>query len=270
MVEERHVKIAQDIAKGGRYNGKATANMAMVTLRVLWKWAAKRITLPPCPVNRMQEDKQFFPAVRRTTRVLPEKLPAFFRAVCTEAELRQVQRDYLQMLLFTGFRKTETARLEWTDIDLVERVITLPAPNTKTKHTTEIPMSDFVYDLLVRRRALGIDSPFVFPSYHAGDEHVSDAAGPLAKVAKVCGVLVTCHALRRTFLKTGASAKVSVVYLKALANHALAPDQTVEYIAPTLEDLREPAQQVADKMLALCAVQPVVGGNVAKLANARA
>jgi hypothetical protein len=56
------------------------------------------------------------------------------------------------------------------------------------------------------------------------------------------------------------------VWLKALCNHALPPDVTAEhYLAPEVEDLREPAQQVCDKMLALCSVQPVVGSNVAKL-----
>lgn len=39
----------------------------------------------------------------------------------------------LSCCLFTGFRKTETARLKWTDIDLVQRVTTLLAVNTKTK-----------------------------------------------------------------------------------------------------------------------------------------
>ena len=69
MVEERHQKIADDIAKGKRYDGRATANATMVTLRVFWRWAAKRVNLPPSPLRRMQEDEQWFPAQRRTTRV---------------------------------------------------------------------------------------------------------------------------------------------------------------------------------------------------------
>jgi len=120
MVEVRHQKIANDIAQGGRYDGKATANATMVTLRVLWRWAAKRIALPACPV--------------------------------------------------------------------------------------------------------------------------------------------------RGFLKVGAAPRVNIIWLKVLCNHALSADVTAEhYLAPDVEDLREPAQQVCEKMLALCSVEPVVGGNVAKL-----
>jgi hypothetical protein len=37
------------------------------------------------------------------------------------------------------------------------------------------------------------------------------------------------------------------------------------YLAPEIEDLREPAQQVCDKLLALCSVEPLVRDNVAKL-----
>ena len=125
-------------------------------------------------------------------------------------------------------------------------------------------MSDFVYELLVARRALGHNSEFVFPSYRAG-KPISDTQIPFRKVKEATGVAVTAHSLRRTYLKVGASARVNVVYLKALANHALAPDQTVEYIAPALEDLREPAQQVADRLLLLCAAEPVAGKNVARL-----
>jgi hypothetical protein len=57
MVEEQHQKIAATIAaKGGPYDGRTTANATMVTLRVLWRWAAKRVALPLCPVSRMQEE----------------------------------------------------------------------------------------------------------------------------------------------------------------------------------------------------------------------
>ncbi|WP_407189136.1 tyrosine-type recombinase/integrase [Bradyrhizobium centrosematis] len=265
MVEQRHAKIAADIAREGRYEGRATANGVMVTLRVLWRWAAKRIALPPCPVGRLEEDKAWFHVAARTTRVAPDQLPAFYRAVSAEADLSPVQRDFLLMLLFTGFRKTETARLKWTAIDLRQRAITLIAPDTKSKKRVEIPMSQFVYELLVKRRGLTGNDEYVFPGYRAG-RPLSDTQLPLRKVKKATGITVSAHSLRRTFLKTGAAARVNLVYLKALANHSLGRDVTSEhYIAPELEDLREPAQQVCDKMLELCNVPRMLSGNVAKL-----
>jgi integrase len=263
MVEERHQKIADDIAKGGRYEGKASANATMSTLRVLWNWAAKRVKLPPCPIGRLQDEDQWFPKQRRTTRVTPEQLPAFYQAV--QALENRTMRDLILLLLFTGFRVTETKRLKWADVDLVQRVVTLPAPETKTKRTAEIPMSNFVHDLLVARRALGHNSRYVF-SRRGEDKPISDTQRPFAKVKEATGIAVSPHPLRRTFLKVGASARVNIIWLKVMCNHALPADVTAEhYLAPELEDLREPAQQVCDKMLALCGVESVAAPNVAML-----
>ncbi|MGJ4997829.1 tyrosine-type recombinase/integrase [Bradyrhizobium sp. HKCCYLS3077] len=263
MVEERHQKIASDIARGGRYDGRTSANDAMNTLRVLWRWAARRVTLPPCPVGRLQDEDQWFPRQRRTSRVSAEQMPAFYQAVC--ALENRAARDLLLLLTFTGFRKTEAARIKWADVDLVQRVITLPAPNTKTKKTVELPMSTFVHDLLVARRALGHESDYVFPGGKAG-RPISDTQRHFARVKQASGVAVSAHSLRRTFLKVGASARVNIVWLKVLCNHALPADVTAEhYLAPDVEDLREPAQQVCDKLLSLCGFEVVAEPKVTKL-----
>lgn len=263
MVEMRHQAIASKIAKGQRYDGKASANDAMNALGILWRFAAKRVTLPTCPVGRLQDEDQWFPKQRRTTRVSSEQLPAFYQAVC--ALKSRTARDFLLLLMFTGFRSTETKQLKWADIDLVQRVITLPAPDTKTKRTAELPMSDFVHDLLVARRALNDKSKFVFPGQSV-DKPMSGTQRVFEKIEKATGIDVSPHPLRRTFLKVGASARVNIIWLKVLCNHALPADVTSEhYLAPELEDLREPAQQIADKLLALCNVQPIAATNVAKL-----
>lgn len=266
MVEARHAKIAADIAKGGRYDGKATANSTMVTLRVLWRWAAGRLKVfPVCPVGRLQDEDAWFPKQRRTSRVPTEKMADFYGAVC--ALENRTSRDFLLLLLHTGFRKTEAARMRWADVDLVERVMTMLAPNTKTKKTVELPMSSAVYELLVARRALRCNSEFIFPG-RSTEKPLSDTQRAFERVNKTAGTAVSAHSLRRGFLKIGASARVNFVWLKVLCNHALPPDVTAEhYLDPQIEDLREPAQQVCDKILLLCGVQPVTtaGANVAKL-----
>jgi integrase len=265
MVEMRHREIASKIAKGERYDGKASANDAMNTLGILWRFAAKRVALPACPVGRLQDEKQWFPRQRRTTRVSAEHLPAFYEAVC--ALKIRTHRDLLLLLMFTGFRVTETKRLKWSNVDLAARTITLFAPDTKTKKTVELPMSDFVHDLLVGRRALGQQSEYVFPGQVAS-QPISGAQRAFEKIEKATGIAVSPHPLRRTFMKVGASARVNYVWLKVLSNHALPADVTSQhYLAPELEDLREPAQQVAAKLLVLCNAKPVtaVASNVAKL-----
>src|SRR6476646_165928 len=104
-----------------------------------------------------------------------------------------------------------------------------------------------------------------FPGRQEG-RPISDTQRPFAKVREATGVAVSAHSLRRGFLKVGASARVNIVWLKVLCNHGLPADVTAEhYLAPDIEDLREPAQQVCDKMLALCGIEQVDGVNVKRL-----
>jgi hypothetical protein len=64
MVEARHRSLQTEIAAAGQYQGHATANSTMQTLRVLWNFAMEREpNLPPNPVARLK--RQWFPVHRR-------------------------------------------------------------------------------------------------------------------------------------------------------------------------------------------------------------
>lgn len=260
MVEERHRAIAAAIGKNGtRYSGTSTANGAMRTLRILWNFAAERAELPPNPVRRLK--RQWYDEPRRTRMVRAEDLPKFYDAV--RSLKNAVARDYLLLLLFTGFRRGEAATLRWDDIDLTEHVIRLPAPRTKAGRKLDLPMSDLVRDLLVARRSLG-NAGFVFPGPGASG-HISDTGSPLSVIENAAGIKVSAHDLRRTFITIAESADISPLALKALVNHSLGNDVTAGYVQLTTERLRDPVDRVADKVKALCGIKPVGGKNVAKL-----
>jgi len=112
-------------------------------------------------------------------------------------------------------------------------------------------MSDFVYDLLGARRALGREGPFVFPA-DSRSGHISEPAFPLGEVAQATGFCVSAHDLRRTYITVAESADISPLAMKALVNHSLGNDMTSGYM--TAERLREPAQRVADRLKALCEI----------------
>lgn len=258
MVEERHRAIAAEIGKGERYKGTTTANCAMRALRVVWNFAADRTPdLPPNPVRRLR--RQWYEEPRRERMVRAEELPKFYEAVC--ALPNPVARDHLLLMLFTGLRLSESASLRWDDIDLTQRVIRLPATRTKAKRKLDLPMSDFIRDLFVARRALG-DATFVFPG-PAG--HITDASFPLNAVAETTGIKVSAHDLRRTFITVAESADISPLALKALVNHSMGSDVTAGYVQMTVERLRVPAQRVCDKLKELCGITTPAGENVAKL-----
>jgi integrase len=257
MVEARHRSLQAEIAAGGRYTGYAAANSAMQSLRVLWNFAVEREpNLPLNPVGRIGRQRQWFRVERRTRMVRFDELPQFCAAVM--ALPNAVQRDYLLLLLFTGLRRSEAATLTWYDIDFGAGIIRLPATRTKAGRKLDLPMSDFVRDLLVARRALGRDK-YIFPSTGG---HITEPKFPLATVAKATGIQVSAHDLRRTYVTVAESCDISVMALKALVNHSMGSDVTGGYVQMTPERLREPAQKVADKIKALCGITAPVGAVV--------
>jgi integrase len=261
MVEERHRDIVAEISRGARYKGEITANGTMRALRVLWNFAAERVPdLPPNPVRRLK--RQWFREVRRDRLVRADEMPAFYAAVLRLPN--EVARDYLLLLLFTGLRRGEAAGLRWDDVNFTERVIRLPAAQTKADRRLDLPMTDVVRDIMVARRALGRGA-FVFPA-NSKSGHIEEPHHPLELVAADCGVQVSAHDLRRTFITAAESTEISVLALKALVNHALGSDVTSGYVIMNVERLREPAQKVADRLKEMCGIGPMTqNSNVAKL-----
>jgi integrase len=256
MVEERHAGI-------GRAGGEAAANNAMRALRAIWNFALDRDDkLPANPVRRLKNDGWFkLPA--RVRHVRSDDLPRFYGAV--DSLPSRTARDYLLLLLFTGLRRREAASLRWADIDFSNRVIRLPAARTKAGRKLDLPMSSFVRDLLVARRALGHEGEFIFAA-DSKSGHIEEPKFPLAQVAKATGIAISVHDLRRSYITIAEATDISPLALKALVNHALGNDVTAGYVQITAERLREPAQRVCDKLMELCRIEQPNG--VAKVGAA--
>ena len=242
-------------------SGHATANGAMRALRLLWNFAHERN--PALGDNPVRLKKQWFKVPRREGLVRNDDLPKFYKAV--SALPNPVQRDYLKMLLFTGLRRREAAGLLWADVDLKGQVIRVPATATKAGRKLDLPMSDTVHDLLVTRRATGgAPNDPVFPA-NSKSGHIEEPKFALQQIEQACGVRISTHDLRRTFLTVAESCDISPLALKSLVNHSVGGDVTAGYVQMTPERLREPAQKVANKISALCGIATLVGDNVAKL-----
>jgi integrase len=266
MVEDRLVKIARDVAKGGRHSGNATANSAMRCFRALYNFASDNAPgTNPMPKNPVRLPKQWLTVEPRTRHLDADQLPEFYRAV---SELKnEIARDYLLLLLFTGLRRSEAAGLRWEHVDFGERVVRLPASSTKAKRKLDLPMTDLVHALLVARRALG-DAKWVFPAPSASG-HIEEPRHFLDLVHEATGIYVSAHDLRRTYVTVAESADVSVIALKALVNHSLGRGVTEGYIVMKPERLREPAQKVCDRLKQLCGIAPLEGDNVEKMPSRR-
>jgi len=230
--------------------GHAVADGAMRTLRAVFNYA---IDKDPTLVNPVRLKRQWFKVKRRERLVRADDLASFHEAVMGLEN--PIIRDYLRLLLFTGLRRREAAGLKWDDIDLKARLIRIPAADTKSGRKLDLPMSDVVAEVFIGLRRLG-NSKFVFPSATSASGHVEEPKSTLAEVTAACGVRISVHDLRRTYVSV-AKRCVNMLAIKCLVNHATnenGGDQTARYAIHEEEELHEAAQKVANKLKELCGI----------------
>ena len=271
MVEQRYRGIVKEtsarreaghIIGGVNVSGKASANLTMTLLRALWNHQADRDdTLGRNPV-RLKKD-QWHRLERRERHVRAEQLPAFYRAAL--ALPSGIQRDVVLFALFTGMRAGEVTGLRWEEVDLPQRMIRIPARRMKVKRKFDLPMSSVVHKLLVARRALGNDGPFVFPGKGRSGQCGSFTYA-LRQIEAACSIKISPHDLRRTFATVAESAEISSLALKLLIAHATGGDITAGYQIMSPQRLSEAAEKVCRRMMELCEVEVPSGENIAALA----
>jgi integrase len=190
--------------------------------------------------------------------VTGDQLPKFYKAV-TELSSRTM-RDYILLVLFTGLRRDEAAGLRWEDVDFAQRFIRVPSWRTKNRRVLNLPMSDYVYDLLVARRALGVENEFVFPG-NSQSGHMQEPKKAFHDVGEACGVYVSVHDLRRTFITVAGRCSIPMMALQGIVNHSTSGSITAGYARLNDSDLVEPMQTITDRMKELCGV-PTLGDGV--------
>lgn len=175
-----------------------------------------------------------------------EDLPKWFAAV--EQLSSETMRDYLTLILYTGLRRREAARLEWADVDLPAR--TLTARKTKNGNDHTLPLSVFLIDFLLRRKKnLPEGTRFVFPS-HGKAGYISEPKKSIQRIAELTGLHCPPHGLRRTFANFAAfEAGVHELARKRLLNHSIGADVTEKhYSVLSMPRLRRYQQEVSDSI----------------------
>ncbi len=235
---------------------KARANNGMRLLKALFNFVRGQYEddqghslFPENPVDRLSHVKAWFRVERRRTVIKKSDLPAWFDAVERLRDegnpLSATISDYLQLLLMTGLRRTEGMNLQWSDVDFVDRTLTIT--DTKNREPLILPLSDYLNDLLVRRQGL-YESSYVFPGSKGGK--IVEPRKQLFKVAEWSGVSFTLHDLRRTFITIAESLELSQYAIKHLVNHKMPNDVTAGYVVMNPERLRPAMEKITRAILA--------------------
>lgn len=249
-------RVAKHHEKIGGERGEAFANLSMRVLRALFNFAAGQYEdsegkslITENPVKRLSQTRAWYRVERRQTYIKPHELAPWSKSVLSLQN--ETLRDYLILLLFSGLRRQEAATLKWENVDLNAK--TLKIIDTKNHESHTLPISDYLYELLVQRKRNKINE-YVFPGSGAGG-HLIEPRRQTARVIKETGIQFSCHDLRRTFLTIADSLDIPAYALKRLANHKMNNDVTSGYIIADVERLRKPMQQITDYMLKCMGLQ---------------
>ena len=252
MVADRHLKL-------GREHGEYTANGVMRALRAVWRHARRRDDTLPEPATTAVD---WFPERRRDWGMAPEDL-AGFRARLEAKIGNPVMRDLQLMMLFTGLRPESACSIRWEDVDLETGTLRVPKPKGGEKRAFDLPLSNFLLELLAHRReqneVLVPGSPWVFPSTRKPGDRVREP-----NLHKKHPDLPQPSAMRHTYV-SAAMNRVGLhpIAVKLLVNHTVPnSDVTAGYVTPDTEALRRDQQQMTDFLRAQLWPE---GDNVVKL-----
>lgn len=258
MITKRH-------AKHGDERSQARANLAMRILRAIFNFAAGeyedeqgKSLFVENPIKRLSHSRAWYRVERRQTIIKRHELAAWYAGLQQlghrySIEQVEMMKDYFLLVLFTGLRREEASRLRWDNIDLKEKTLTVVSTKNHERHT--MPLSDFLVEIIERRKAQKINS-YVFPADNGASGHLVDPRKALLKIRELSGIEFTIHDLRRTFITLAESLDIPVYALKRLLNHKMSADVTAGYVIMDVERLRKPMQLITDTLLKLMGIKP--------------
>ncbi|TCO73704.1 tyrosine-type recombinase/integrase [Chromatocurvus halotolerans] len=236
----------------------AQADLVMRFARALFNFAKYeyrgpngRFLFEHNPIAILNHQKLWNRVPRRNTCLTRGQLPGWFDALDALRGLGPYQCavcDLAEVALLTGLRRSELMELTWAQVNLDEGRFFIS--RTKNGEPLELPITTHLDAILRRRRDASFDHlGFVFNAPNALGR-LQDPRKALSKIAEHAGVGFTLHDLRRTFTTTAESLNVGTYTIKRLLNHRTRRDDvTAGYLVLTPEELRQPAQRIADAIM---------------------
>ncbi len=238
-------------------HGWAGANQTLSMLRSIYRRPCVDHEGLKNPVELWLAAGGRFHRMRRRRISSPVEVLPKWRAGIEAVDMPESARDIIWIGVYTGMRLGEVTSLRWERIDL-ERML-FRVEETKTGEVLELPVTDQLSAIFERCGKRFTDdghplSGWLFPSGKSRSGHVRGVQQYHAAISEAGDAKFWFHGLRNSFITVAERELMLPISLtKRLVNHARPSDVTEGYAADwTVEQLREPAQRVADRIDALC------------------
>ncbi|MGC9954823.1 MAG: tyrosine-type recombinase/integrase [Rhizomicrobium sp.] len=269
-----------------RRKAPTEANRVFENLRAMFNWAAKRGDLDRSPVEKMAKPAPESGArkrslsddeIRHLWHILPDAL----------AQSKACQR-IVKLCLITGQRVGEIAGMRADELNLKNKLWSLPGSRVKNGTAHSVPLSRPAIDTIEEALADAGDSAvFVFPSPAAGDasddpDEKTKAIDPHAIATALRRAHKTtkekprgrfgmapwrAHDLRRTVLTGLAQLGVQPIVIASVANHLSVTKASVTFVSYVQHDYAEEKAK-ALKLWAEC-LAAIIEGRAAKVVPLR-
>ena len=234
MILKRHKEISKQ-------KGKTTANTTMRVLRLTLNYAHALGMIDHNPIDILSRARLWHKNNRKNRTIPSEKLKLWHEAVEKLANYKA--QVYILMMLYMGFRSSETLTMEWSNVNLTAKTITLIDTKNGSNHTLPIPNTLLPYIKALYKITGG--SKWVFASDN-NDKPIWLPKKSIDLVARVSGVEFSPHDCRRTFATIAEVVNLPMSMIKRLMNHVTTNDVTGGYIVTEEATLREAINKVAD------------------------
>lgn len=127
------IELLDGVIASGR---PVAANRTLTALTTMFRWATDRDILVTSPCTGVRPPT---PEVSRDRVLTDVELNNVWRAA---GKLTPAYRDLVRLLILTGQRRDEVARMTWAELDLDGRLWKLPKERTKNGRPHEVPLSE--------------------------------------------------------------------------------------------------------------------------------
>lgn len=232
MVLARHKKLTQQ--------GKTATNGAFRPLRAILNYGVIQKAVSHNPVSVLSAGRLWHKERPRTDLIESRRLQEWLEAV--DSLTPAMHRIAFLIMLYMGFRITETYSLRWEDVDLENGLIVQRDTKNGTDH--ELPIPAILLPEIEEYAAGKEGEQFMFPAVKRDSFH-GRPKRQIRQINEAVSFDFSPHLTRHTFTTIAEAVGIPKTMIDRLTNHTTTNDVTGGYVHTETETLREAINKIA-------------------------